>query len=213
MPDDELEKIKKLPPEERIRKLKELEEKRKKELTEAEKLIKASIEEASEDEAREKITELVQMGEAKLLQSEAEKRIFESIKGPKVIRSKEEASEKGKSQGEALEETIAREQINPEFIQRQQGLYAASPAMREQRSLYEAINRSVSTDMYNFRQSANQEELDSYYQNASRLKEEKPERLGDNYRKSISEEMLDNTIWARRVLKSMGYERNTGGFY
>ncbi len=50
MAEDELENIKKLPPEERIAKLKELEEKRKKEIEKAKELVKASIEEITKEE-------------------------------------------------------------------------------------------------------------------------------------------------------------------
>lgn len=50
MAEEEIEKIKKLPPEERIKKLKEIEEKRKKEIEQAKELVKASIEEITKKE-------------------------------------------------------------------------------------------------------------------------------------------------------------------
>ncbi|MBN2367737.1 hypothetical protein JXC34_01865 [Candidatus Woesearchaeota archaeon] len=54
---EELEDIKRLPPEERIAKLKELEEKRKKEIEKAQELVRKSVEEITKEEANKYIEE------------------------------------------------------------------------------------------------------------------------------------------------------------
>lgn len=67
MVNDDIDEIKKLSPGERIKKLKELEEKRKKEIEEAERLIKESVEEIKqEQELQEEIEEEERLQKEKL---------------------------------------------------------------------------------------------------------------------------------------------------
>lgn len=206
MPEQELEEIKKLPPEIRVIKLKELEEKRKKEIEEAERLISASIEEARQEGVREQIESLMERGEAKLLQSEAEKRIFESLRGKKSEPESDAGTgrkETVKESSRPLEEAVQREQINPEFLGRGAGIYRG---IRQRDNLYEAINRTVSSDMYAFRQSVTQEDMDNYYKVAGRLV--RPDSIGDsreNY-KSTSQKLWEETIGSIGILKNLGYD-------
>ena len=58
MVDEEIEKIKKLPPHERIERLKELEEKRRKEIEETEKLLNMSRQEIIDEEKNRRIIEI-----------------------------------------------------------------------------------------------------------------------------------------------------------
>jgi polyhydroxyalkanoate synthesis regulator phasin len=83
---DNLEDLRKLSPEERIRILKELEEKRKKELLEAEKLIEQSV---AEIKAEEKLKEEIEEEERKQRQSSKLKKIDDTNLEGKVQKEKQ----------------------------------------------------------------------------------------------------------------------------
>jgi len=127
----ELDDIKKLSPEERIKRLKELEEERKKEIQEAEKLMKSS-----EDEivVQEKIRRDIPIPQLKAVDvdhlfSAAEKQMFESKHGQRqkglkdmVADAKPQKKEGILPEALPLEETVAMEQANvtQEQLQSQQ---------------------------------------------------------------------------------------------
>lgn len=89
---DELEEIKKLPPQERITKLKELEEKRKKEIEKAKELVKESIEEITREEEEKFIEEEVIKEEEERAAKKAAK-LEETVEqeAPKLTKEQEKA--------------------------------------------------------------------------------------------------------------------------
>jgi len=125
--------LKKLPPEERIRKLKELAENDKKEIEEAQKLIRDS---EIEEEEKKKLLRKIPIPQMKAVDieslfSETEKQAFETVR--QVQRKKEEpkmkdmASEEEKKSMDSLEETVKVEQprfSEEEFQENKQYLHA-----------------------------------------------------------------------------------------
>ncbi len=104
---DEIKDLKKLSPEERIRKLKEIEEKSKKEIVEAQKLIKQSAEEIEEKKKFEEKVPIPQLiaEEERTLESVEEKEMLEAQRG-KATAEEAKAAEK-----KSLEEQLRTEHI------------------------------------------------------------------------------------------------------
>jgi len=108
--------LKNLPPEERIKKLKELEQKRKKEIEEAHQLIQQSEDEITERQKWEEKVPIPQIAseDTKELSTE-EKEILKVHKGLKEKKSEEESTDKKKSsikkEEVSLEDTVEREQV------------------------------------------------------------------------------------------------------
>ena len=112
----QIDDLKKLPPEERIKKLKELAEKDKKEIEEAMRLIKESSLEAEEKQELLRKVPIPQIAAVNIesLFSRAEKEAYKTVRGVAGKDEKEEnkGADKAKSEAErsALEETVAKEE-------------------------------------------------------------------------------------------------------
>ena len=105
---DEIKGLEKLSPEERIKKLKEIEEKSKKEIAEAQKMIKQSegeIEEKKKFEEKVPIPQLIAQ-EERTLESTEEKEMMEAQRGRKLAPGEIKAQEK-----KSLEEQLRTEHI------------------------------------------------------------------------------------------------------
>jgi len=109
--EEELEELKHLSPEERLAKLKEIEEKSKKEIEEAQKLIKQSEEEISEKKKFEEKVPIPQLisEEGRGLETSEEKEMFEAQREKARKQVKEKAPEEKKKA--SLEEQIESEHI------------------------------------------------------------------------------------------------------
>lgn len=108
--------IKNLPPEDRIRKLKEIEEKKKKEIAQAKKLIKESEDELTERKKWVDKVPLPQVAQDDLTGlSESAKDILGTHRG---VKRKEDSEEEPESKDVSLEETVDREAIElPKQVQ------------------------------------------------------------------------------------------------
>lgn len=116
-----LDELRGLSPRERLRRLKELEEERKKEIQEAQELIKKS---EGEIEREEQIRKEIPIPQIKAVDIEhlftpEEKRIFEA---KRFIQEKKKTKEEEELPKESLEETVEREkqELTPEQLQEQQ---------------------------------------------------------------------------------------------
>lgn len=106
MANDE-DELKNLPPRERIRRLKELEEKRKKEIEEAQKLIKESEEEISAREEWERKVPIPQVAREDFTESTSEeKEILEAHKGRRERREKPEEKKEERRVRGGVEEIL-----------------------------------------------------------------------------------------------------------
>ncbi len=104
--------LKDLPPEERIKKLKELEEKKKKEIAEAEKLIKESEKEMTGRDDWLRKVPIPEIGKEDLVGLGVEgKELLKTHKG--LTEDKEEEEPVPVKKEESLEETIGHEEIKP----------------------------------------------------------------------------------------------------
>jgi hypothetical protein len=107
----ELKDLKKLSPEERIRKLKELEEDRKREIKEAEAMIRSSKEEIADKEKRKIDIPIPQVGAISVdeLFTEEEKQVYESKRGVKRKGKEEISTEDKEAMKEHAEKTLEEE--------------------------------------------------------------------------------------------------------
>ena len=109
MADDEEEDLKKLSPKERIKKLKEIQEKRKEEIEEAQKLLKQAQEESDiEDQLKEIPIPQVTAVDIDELFSPEEKELFRAIRFVDIKKKEETVEEKVQKKEEGLE-SIAEE--------------------------------------------------------------------------------------------------------
>ena len=148
------EQLKNLPPEERIKKLKELEQKRKKEIEEAHQLIQQSEDEITERQKWEEKVPIPQVAseDVKELSTE-EKEILKVHKGLKDKKFVEETTEKKapsvKKEEVSLEETVEREQVRT-TSDRLQGEYSlgGAPAQPVNMEYVAALSRKPMGDLY-----------------------------------------------------------------
>lgn len=112
---DELAELKKLPPEERLRRLKELEEKRRKEIEEAQKLAKSSEEELDKEKKFLEKVPIPQLIAEQMdtLTTEEEREMFRSqrFREKKEPESKETRHRRKPDKGEALEDVVRAERV------------------------------------------------------------------------------------------------------
>ncbi|MBD3249315.1 hypothetical protein GF336_04685 [Candidatus Woesearchaeota archaeon] len=115
MAKDELEELKKLSPKERIAKLKEIQEKDKKEIEQAQELIKESEEQAEKEDEKEKIPiPQVKSADIDSLFSAEEKQLFMEVRLEQKKQKTEETPEEKKEKKESLEEVAAEAPKLPE---------------------------------------------------------------------------------------------------
>lgn len=128
------EELKNLPPEERIKKLKELEKKKKKELEEAEKLIKESQDEITDkDKFKEKVPIPEVAKEDLEGLSQEGKNIIKEQRGLTSKKKQEESSEDSKKKPDNLEDTLFLEKIDlpPEISNSQYALHLSHEPIKE----------------------------------------------------------------------------------
>ena len=140
----DIDDLRKLSPEERIRRLRELEEKRKKEIEEAEEIIKASETELEERKELEKKVPIPQMKAMDLgdLFSEAEQEMVAVQRGESSAKPGVEGGEAAKpEEAVALEETVAAEKpkLTPAQADEQQRAYQMQLAKTPMDELNEKI--------------------------------------------------------------------------
>lgn len=212
MPKDEL---KDLIPEEKIKKLKEIEKKKKEEIAEAQKMIKESESElTAQDEWQRKVPiPQVAINEISGL-SAAEKEVLDSHKGVTKVKveKKEVVKEKPIKEEvtENLEEIAARERIvlSPEMLQNQ---YAVTLSQEPMQSLYQEmknINQAVGEKGYI---SAAEERKIEYLSAATEKKLEDIE--AGHY--SLTEELEQAAMLTKQIGSSLqsSYHRNKGTEY
>lgn len=146
MPEEEL---KNLPPEEKIRRLKEREEKKRKEIEEAQKMLREAEKELSDKEEWRRKVPIPQVAAERVEEmSEAEKEIIKAHRGLRRGRGvkgeeeerKEEGEEEGRRRGReerSLEETIAKEKGFLEGLRETE--YAAKLSRAPIETLYEEM--------------------------------------------------------------------------
>ncbi|MBS3128140.1 hypothetical protein J4410_03270 [Candidatus Woesearchaeota archaeon] len=140
------EELKKLSPAERLKKLKELEKEKKKEIEEAQKLISSSEEElASEEKKKQDIPiEQLKADDAGVLFGQEEKELFETKRFVQLNKKKEkEKKAKEEKKEETLEEEVKTARVQRKTAERPYGTGDFHPGM----SGYEATTTSV-TDLY-----------------------------------------------------------------
>jgi len=162
------EEIKKLSPEERIEKLKKLEEERKKEIEEAHKLITESIrevEEAKEDKLRIPVPQLKSI-DTTMLFGDEEKRLFKMKRYSDVKSGLATLEDRAESQeANALEQKVRAEKASAQASQASQKQYGA--ALQE-----------IRNEFYDLRNNQNwgQEERNRFYNAQEKLKD-----IGERY--------------------------------
>jgi len=211
MADDD---IKNLPPEERLAKLKELEEKRKKELAETESLIKQSIEELTAKEERKMHVPIEQVAALNVesLQTDEEKEVF---RAKRFVDSKrkdivaEDQSSKPKQQTNipwpkspeeiSLEQTLENENISKEAENAAKSNPQYNVPGREQQpqNLYRMINEASNEQSLEkikelegrpYREWNNDER--EFARRMNYIADTNKESIREQYHGNISEEML-----------------------
>jgi len=214
MPEDDLEG---LPPEEKIKKLKELEEKKKKEIAEAQKMLKESERELGDREEWRRKVPIPQVAAEEISgMSEAEREIIEAHKGLRERREivEEEGLEEEKKEEqiikdeESLEETVARERVElPEGLMESE--YATKLSQEPMENLYQEmkdIYQAVEEKGYISRE---EERKIGYLGAATERKLEDIE--AGKY--SLTEEAAEAALLTKRIganLRDM-YQRGKGG--
>ena len=196
----DIDEIKKFSPEERIKRLKKLEENKRQEIEEAEKLIKESVVELEQEEKIKRKIPVPQMKAVDIgnLFTQEEKQIFATkrYQDSKVKTSEEEKPKEEEPKEETLEDTVWREQ--PQLTQEQvdeQRQYGEQLAKGESAGgLYE-MAKEIRDDFYNTGQvdSAKLYALDVATQR-------KDEAFGGQY-KSPTEEAEEQFGSAKSIIK------------
>lgn len=223
MADDD---IKNLPPEERLAKLKELEEKRKKELEETEKLIKQSMDELSAKEETKKQIPIEQVTalDIESLQTDEEKEMF---KAKRFVEGKKKTANLGieetpkptktripwpKSPEEiSLEETLEKENIPKQAEQaaRSQTQYNV-PGREQPQNLYRIINEASENDALErikelegrpYREWNTDER--EFAKRMNYIADVNKERVREQYQGRLSEEMLQKVDAVREEMERL----------
>lgn len=191
---DTLEELKKLPPQERVRKLKELEEQRKKELIEAEKLLKSSMD------------ELDRQRKQQVQQIEEEQRNTETAEKARKRHAEEESSQ----EESGLEATVKREKpkVSEELLE-QQRQYDLSLKQLTSNRMQSNLQRWAAEAERGTLSPEYEEVISGLYQQVKDGYSAMKDQQSDAARMyESSEEMLDRLIAAREALKTIGYKTN-----
>lgn len=202
------EEIKNLPPKEKIRKLKELEEKKKEEIEEAQKILKESEKELTEREDWEKKIPIPQVEvESTENRTEAEKEIIEAHKGIAKKRglgaeefSKEEIIPK---KGESLEETVGKEKVEISAGIRESE-YTVFLSQQPINNLQQEIKNLYNTVKDKGYISPEEERKAEYLTGAV---EQKIEDMYTGKYPSFSEELAEKALASRKLGASLLYKR------
>ncbi len=142
MPKKTIAELKKLPPEERLVQLKKLEEKRKKEIETAQKMMQESeteLKTARELEEKVSIPRIVASGGEEFLQSEEERQIFRVVRGETRKKKTEEAEEKPKKE-KFLEEDLERVSLKQKEEEAARADYVSRMSQRPIGDLYQEMS-------------------------------------------------------------------------
>ncbi len=142
MPKKTLAELKKLPPEERLVQLKKLEEKRKKEIETAQKLMQESERELKtvrELEEKISIPRIAASGGEEFLQSEEERQIFRAVRG-ETRRKREEEIEKKPKKENSLEEDLERVSLKQKEEEAARADYVNRMSQRPIGDLYQEMS-------------------------------------------------------------------------
>jgi len=142
MPKKTIAELKKLPPEERLVQLKKLEEKRKKEIETAQKMMQESEKElktARELEEKISIPRIAASGGEEFLQSEEERQIFRAVRG-ETRRKREEEIEKKPKQEKSLEEDLERVSLKQKEEEAARADYVNRMSQRPAGDLYQEMS-------------------------------------------------------------------------
>jgi hypothetical protein len=184
----DIDDIKKLPPEERLKKLRELEENRKKEIAEAQKMMKLSEDELKQMEQLKEKVPIPQLESAEDADmSEEEKSMFRMQRFKGKGESKEIDEEKAKKgEEESLEETVAREKVQhaPKQVDYGQAIQEAS--MRPAHEFYQEMAQISSAAQERGYVSREEMSRVAYIDAATELKEGSDYSPGDKTMKEMS---------------------------
>ncbi|MBW2972730.1 hypothetical protein KY359_06870 [Candidatus Woesearchaeota archaeon] len=174
--DKDLEEIRKLPPKERLQRMKELEEKRKRQEAEAKKIIEESLSEL-------KLDEMLQEIEVPKQEKVDIDRLFEQVGD---IEEQLEAAKAGKGKGGTDYARRIQELLPDNTMQEIQQWYArdnVAPNRDEFLQVYEHAREAYETLQQSMQAAPNQELYSS-----------------------PSEELVENVVSSMRLLRSMGYK-------
>lgn len=142
MPKKTIAELKKLPPEERLVQLKKLEEKRKKEIETAQKMMQESEKElktARELEEKISIPRIAASGGEEFLQSEEERQIFRVVRGETRRKKEEEPIGKPKKEN-SLEEDLERVSLKQKEEEAARADYVSRMSQRPIGDLYQEMS-------------------------------------------------------------------------
>ncbi len=157
MAKDEMDELKKLSPQDRLKKLKEIEDRNKKEIQEAQKLMKQSEAELEEEEKTKKqlpLPQLRSIDDSNLFGKGTQEDDMLATKQFKQIRrgkKEEELEEQVEEKGGALENTVSREREWLKEEHEQAAMYTASMPQRQQRyqsNLTRELSEGTARDIY-----------------------------------------------------------------
>ena len=205
------EDIKKLPPEERIKKLKELEAKKKKEIEEGQKSIKESQEEIKDRRKWLDKVPIPEMGKEELegLSPEGKQILQVSKRLPK----KEEPSEQVKKVAASLEETVQTEKIA--FAPQGRKEYDTTAAMQAFGAEYKPLSQVSIPEMYQVVSSVNRAIEEKGYMNPTevnliRYASSEIERRLEDVEAGKYKGFTEEVAQAASVIQQMSMERLRG---
>ena len=176
--------IKKLPPHERVRALKALQEQKKKELEELEKKNQEEMKEAQ-----------VAISQSLIEEEEEEKRKAKDLEDQLLALQKEQASLEEMVAGEKRQEQMALE----DGVQSQ---YTSGNQSNQGDSSYTPINQIVEDlNRLQYTESWSQRDTDLYHQRKEELENT------SQYKGALSEEIADQLDVGQQILHHMGYKR------
>jgi len=190
----ELKDIKKLSPEERIERLREIAKKDKKEIEDAQELIKESEVEIEEDRKEKEQIPIPQLRAANIseLTGQQEKQMF---RAKRYEREETERSGEREEEPTPLEETIEREEVTEEARKEaEKGQYFHNLSTEQLTQKAEDLYMQAKDENFYLTREQKDEEKDIY----SELKRREEE--------NISEEVAEEIHTGRRILKSL-YQR------
>ena len=201
--------LKELPPEERIKKLKELEKKKKQEIAEAQKLLKDSHKEISDREDWKRRVPIPQIASEEMdALSEAEKEIFKSHRDVAEAQKATKEIPKPSKEELALEEAVQREQVElpPELMQSDYTLKLSQEPMQE---LYQEMKDIYQRTEEKGYVSADEQRKIGYLSAAAERKLED----GDVGSYSLTETVAEAAMLTKQIGKRMMYKGTTENNY